>query len=63
MNENWIKNGQEAVNDDDYVKLNAGLMKVSDLNDYLASFPSSLLSFNKLGEFVYYKQLPEMNYI
>ena len=36
MNENWIKNGQEAVNDDDYVKLNAGLMKVSDLNDYLA---------------------------
>ena len=62
MNENWIKNGQEAVNDDDYVKLNAGLMKVSDLNDYLASFPSSLLSFNKLGEFVYYKQLPEMNY-
>lgn len=38
MNENWIKNGQEAVNDDDYVKLNAGLMKVSDLNDYLASF-------------------------
>ena len=62
MNENWTENYKKAAQGNDYVKLNAGLMKVKDLDNYLSSFPSSLLSFNKTGEFTYYKQLPGMNY-
>ena len=62
MNENWTKNYKKAAQGNDYVKLNAGLMKVKDLDNYLSSFPSNLLSFNKTGEFTYYKQLPGMNY-
>lgn len=62
MNENWTENYKKAAQGNDYVKLNAGLMKVKDLDNYLSSFPSSLLSFNKAGEFTYYKQLPGMNY-
>ena len=62
MTENLIRDHQNAANDNDYVKLNAGLMKVNVLNNYLASFPESLLCFNKLGEFIYYKQFPGMNY-
>ena len=62
MNENWKEKLAKAANNDDYVKLNAGLMRVSDLNNYLSSFSSNLLAFNKLGEFLYYKQLPGMNY-
>lgn len=62
MNKNWIENYKNAAQGNDYVKLNAGLMKVKDLDNYLSSFPSSLLSFNKTGEFTYYKQLPGMNY-
>ena len=62
MNEKWKKKLANAANNDDYVKLNTGLMRVSDLNNYLSSFPSNLLAFNKLGEFTYYKQLPGMNY-
>lgn len=58
MNEKWKKKLANAANNDDYVKLNTGLMRVSDLNNYLSSFPSNLLAFNKLGEFTYYKQLP-----
>ena len=57
MNENWTKNYKKAAQGNDYVKLNAGLMKVKDLDNYLSSFPSNLLSFNKTGEFTYYKQL------
>ena len=56
MNEKWKKKLANAANNDDYVKLNTGLMRVSDLNNYLSSFPSNLLAFNKLGEFTYYKQ-------
>ena len=62
MNENWTENYKNAAQGNDYVRLNAGLMKVKDLDNYLSSFPSSLLSFNKTGEFTYYKQLPGMNY-
>ncbi|WP_282805048.1 PAS domain-containing protein [Lactobacillus isalae] len=62
MNENWKKNLNHAASNEDYVKLNAGLMKVDELNDYLSSFPSNFLAFNKLGEFTYYKQIPGMNY-
>ena len=62
MNEKWKKKLANAANNDDYVKLNTGLMRVSDLNNYLSSFPSNLLAFNKLGKFTYYKQLPGMNY-
>ena len=50
MNENWKEKLAKAANNDDYVKLNAGLMRVSDLNNYLSSFSSNLLAFNKLGE-------------
>lgn len=53
---------QNATKEGKYVRLNAGLMKASDLNDYLSSFDSNLLAFNKNGEFTYYKQLPGMNY-
>lgn len=62
MSENWTENYKNAASGNDYVKLNAGLMKVIDLDNYLSSFPSTLLSFNKRGEFTYYKQLPGMNY-
>ena len=62
MNKNWTENYKNAAQGNDYVRLNAGLMKVKDLDNYLSSFPSSLLSFNKTGEFTYYKQLPGMNY-
>lgn len=62
MNEKWKKKLSNAANNGDYVKLNTGLMRVLDLNNYLSSFPSNLLAFNKLGEFTYYKQLPGMNY-
>ena len=48
MNENWKEKLAKAANNDDYVKLNAGLMRVSDLNNYLSSFSSNLLAFNKL---------------
>ena len=51
MNKNWTENYKNAAQGNDYVRLNAGLMKVKDLDNYLSSFPSSLLSFNKTGEF------------
>ena len=60
MNENWTENYRNAAQGNDYVRLNAGLMKVKDLDNYLSSFPNTLLSFNKTGEFTYYKQLPGM---
>ena len=41
MNENWTKNYKKAAQGNDYVKLNAGLMKVKDLDNYLSSFPSN----------------------
>lgn len=44
MNEKWKKKLANAANNDDYVKLNTGLMRVSDLNNYLSSFPSNLLA-------------------
>lgn len=62
MDENWIENSQKAASNEDYVRLNAGLMSVAELNNYLASFPASLLAFNNEGKFIYYKQLAGMNY-
>lgn len=62
---NWLKKASQLkgiISNNDYIRLNAGILSVNQINELLASYPGNLFFYGTHGHFLYYKQLVDMNY-
>ena len=62
---NWLKKASQlksVITNNAYIRLNAGILSIEQINELLASYPGNLFFYGKQGHFLYYKQLIDMNY-
>ncbi|QNQ81308.1 PAS domain-containing protein [Lactobacillus sp. PV034] len=62
---NWLKKASQLkgiINNNAYIRLNAGILSVNQINELLASYPGTIFFYGSHGHFLYYKQLIDMNY-
>ena len=62
---NWLKKAsrlKSVITGNAYLRLNAGILSLEQINELLASYPGNLFFYGRHGYFLYYKQLVDMHY-
>ena len=62
---NWLKKASQlksVITSNAYLRLNAGILSLEQMNELLASYPGNLFFYGRTGHFLYYKQFVDMNY-